>query len=412
MGNKLELFILFVSNAFFFFLCSTKWMAGYNISAGLAVLAILWIRLRMKRKLSFFPSLFFVGYFLFMGGLLLASYLSGDKDSIRVASKFLNYSIPLWICFFLLQQDISLVPATQWGIVAGTNVLNITVAQELCKNQELERVYGSFGSPNHLAMVMEAILPFLLLNTYLVVKGVNKKSPWHQKILAVLSVTTSVLAIGSILLSQSRGGIAGFVLGAVVILSSVFLNRSGLGAAKRVSVLLLVFALSAVTVFGFTMNYLKREYDPERVLLLTSAYHMWQDHKLYGVGIGRWNEVYRSKYILPGAKEPTLSLPHNNVANFFSGSGILGGGGFVIFMVSSLVYLLLAIRKHPENGYPYAMLWVWIALSVHGMVDNSLFGRYNDRLFFAMWGVTLAAVQQGKLRIAAKSSETALEEKA
>jgi hypothetical protein len=412
MGNKVEFFILFVSNAFFFFLCSTKWMAGYNISAGLAVLAILWIRLKMKRKLSFFPSLFFIGYILFMGGLLLASYLSGDEASIRVAFKFLNYSIPLWICFFLLQQDVSLVPATQWGIIAGTNVLNVCVFTELWEVHRFERIYGSFSSPNRLANVMEVILPFLLLNTFLIIKKANKESSWHQKAFAVLSVITSVLAIGSILLSQSRGGIAGFLLGAIVVLCSVFLKRFRLSTMKKIAVLLLVFILSAVTVFGFTTNYLKRSYDPERVLLLTSAYHMWQDHKLYGVGIGRWNEVYRSKYILPGAKEPTLTLPHNNIANFFSGSGILGGGGFVIFMLSSLVCLILAIQKRKENRYSYAMLWVWIALSVHGMVDNSMFGRYNDRLFFAMWGLTLAAFQQEKLRLAAKSSETALEEKA
>lgn len=42
------------------------------------------------------------------------------------------------------------------------------------------------------------------------------------------------------------------------------------------------------------------------------------------------------------------------------------------------------------SNYAYAMLWVWISFSVHGMVDNSLFARYNTRLFFAMWGVTLA----------------------
>lgn len=183
----------------------------------------------------------------------------------------------------------------------------------------------------------------------------------------------------------------------------MFLSRYGLTITKKISALFLVFILSGAVVFGFTTNYLKRSYDSERILLLTSAYRMWQDHKLYGVGISRWNDIYRKKYILPGAKEPTLTLPHNNIANFFSGSGILGGGGFVIFMLSSLVYLILTIQKRKENRYSYAMLWVWIAISVHGMVDNSMFGRYNDRLFFAMWGLTLAAIQQEKLRLAAKN---------
>lgn len=103
--------------------------------------------------------------------------------------------------------------------------------------------------------------------------------------------------------------------------------------------------------------------------------------------------------MLKGAREPKLSLPHNNIANFFSGAGVLGGGGFVLFMLSVLYVLLRALRTQPDNHYIYAMLWVWIAISVHGMVDNSFFGRYNDRLFFAMLGVALAAIRQGETRL-------------
>ena len=41
--------LLFISNVFFFFLCSTKWNAGYSISAGLAVLVIVWGRFQLNK---------------------------------------------------------------------------------------------------------------------------------------------------------------------------------------------------------------------------------------------------------------------------------------------------------------------------------------------------------------------------
>lgn len=399
MEKKWKYLLLFISNVFFFFLCSTKWNAGYSISAGLAVLVIVWGRFQLNKKVSFFPTCCIVAYFLFIGGVSLASYLSGDPASMRVAYKFLAYSIPMWVLFFLLQRDISILPAIQWGIVAGTNVLNTVVIQEIWKVHAIKRIYGPFASPNHLAMVMESILPFLLLNTVYLIKNVHRESPAREKVLTVLSIVTSVLAVGAILLTRSRGGIAGFLLGAVFAFCALFLNHTHLSGLKKISALALVFVLSGAVVFGVTVNYLNRKYDPERVLLLTSAYHMWQDHPLYGVGIGRWNEVYRAHYMLKGAREPKLSLPHNNIANFFSGAGVLGGGGFVLFMLSVLYVLLRALRTQPDNHYIYAMLWVWIAISVHGMVDNSFFGRYNDRLLFAMLGVALAAIRQGETRL-------------
>ena len=118
---------------------------------------------------------------------------------------------------------------------------------------------------------------------------------------------------------------------------------------------------------------------------------MWEDHKLYGVGFQQWNRVYQAKYILPGAKEPTLSLAHNNVANFFSGTGTLGGLGYLFFTFGSLAVLIRKLDQTRDNIYGKMMVWVWLAFFIHGMVDNSLYARFNTRLYFAMWGISLAA---------------------
>ena len=71
---------------------------------------------------------------------------------------------------------------------------------------------------------------------------------------------------------------------------------------------------------------------------------------------------------------------------------MLGGTGYLLFTFGSLGVLLCTLRKQPANEYAQMMFWVWIAIFVHGIVDNSLYAKFNTRLYFAMWGIHLAAV--------------------
>lgn len=94
-----------------------------------------------------------------------------------------------------------------------------------------------------------------------------------------------------------------------------------------------------VIVSGGTLVF-KRKYDPERLLLWRAAYQMWLDHPLYGVGFDQWNAVYRQHYISPTAKEPTLTLPHNNLANFFHARGLLAESAILYLWVLLLYFFL------------------------------------------------------------------------
>jgi len=85
-------------------------------------------------------------------------------------------------------------------------------------------------------------------------------------------------------------------------------------------------------------------------------------------------------------------LPHNNIANFFSGAGLLGGVGYLLFSCCSFYFLLKSRRENLQNGFLLMMLWVFISFFIHGMVDNTMFGKYGLRLYFAAWGITLASL--------------------
>ena len=118
---------------------------------------------------------------------------------------------------------------------------------------------------------------------------------------------------------------------------------------------------------------------------------MWEEHKLFGVGMGNWQKEYQQHYILPQAKEPNLPFPHNNIASFFSMSGTVGGIGYLIFSLGSMVFLIKKIHERPDSYYAYAMLWVCVAIFSHGMVDNTLYNKDITRMFYGMWGITMSS---------------------
>ncbi len=389
-GNWLQWMPLAVPNLYLFFLCSTKWNAGTSISAGLLGVLILLVYGWKKQKICWNSPLFLLCYVFFMGCVVLASWLTGDKASFQLSIKFLSYSLPFWLLYLILQQSPSLFQSTFWGMLTGSWVLLVLTCQDILHPLKDGRVHASFASANNFAMCLEAILPLLWLETLQVRK--EYKNSARGKVLFVVALLTSLLLTGALVLSKSRGGIAGFLLGAVtVVIASLLQKKKDWPLQKRLIVLVVALGVVAVGVFRGTIAFNQRSYDGERLLLAQSAYHMWEDHKLYGVGFQQWNRVYQAKYILPGAKEPTLSLAHNNVANFFSGTGTLGGLGYLFFTFGSLAVLIRKLDQTRDNIYGKMMVWVWLAFFIHGMVDNSLYARFNTRLYFAMWGISLAA---------------------
>ncbi len=394
MGNMAELEIkefkniveMIFINIYLFFLCSTKSLAGYNISMSIVILLTVLFCIRKKNSLVFFPSIFFFSYIIFFGGLLVASYLIGQENSIKTAVKLFSYTSPMWVLFFALQGK-KIMSSILWGMLFGTNILNVIVIYELFSLPIKERIHGSFASPNNFAMVLEAILPFLVVQIRSLISKNKKYKNIREKIIFYSSLITTALGIFGLFLSASRGGIAGFLLGGMITIFMYYRFSSIVWNKKKVFKGIGALILSIIVIVSGGTLVFKRKYDPERLLLWRAAYQMWLDHPLYGVGFDQWNAVYRQHYISPTAKEPTLTLPHNNLANFFSCTGLIGGIGYLVFMGTSLIFLFRIMKV---SNYAYAMLWVWISFSVHGMVDNSLFARYNTRLFFAMWGVTLA----------------------
>ena len=196
-----------------------------------------------------------------------------------------------------------------------------------------------------------------------------------------------------LIFTGSRGGIIGFFLGFIFLVFSNFKLKIYYKLNMKLVLLSLItiIAFSGLAMDKIDFNF-TRPYDMERVRLIQSSYNMWLDNKLVGVGLNNWQENYIQKYILPEAREPELDFPHNTIAYFFSTSGVIGGVGFLVFTFGMIVFLFNLLRKYPNNIYVQAMLWSFIAFSVHGLVDLGFLMKQGERLLFTFLGITCASV--------------------
>ena len=179
-------------------------------------------------------------------------------------------------------------------------------------------------------------------------------------------------------------------------------------------VLLVGLTLGAVF-FGLALHFgiAGRAYqkgDIHREYLLQSSYHMWLDHKITGVGLANWAPVYAKSYAVV-SEAKYLEAPHNAVAWFFSATGMIGGCGYVFFLIYYIVLLTRKIKQHSDQWILYAGLWAFIAINLHGMVDMGIILKQGARLLYLMLGLALASHPGDAVRESqfGKTSQKAME---
>lgn len=362
--------------------------AMYNITITLLVIfGIALHRETIKAAIFTHNKWFFIFYGIFCVSLMAAAFGTGIPDSITYTCNYVLFTLPLWVLFLILKTDKENLAAIQVAMVLAS-IGYIVRILSLGDAVFAQRISVFFGSPNRLAMVFEIILPFLIALCYDWFSN-RKNSSW-RRIGFVLTLVTIVGAIFGLVITQSRGGFLGFGVGLLaVVLIYILQKKYAMHFLKKAALFFSIIICLACSGAVITLNVFHRSYDQERMLLMKSTFQMWQDHNVVGVGMGNWQKEYQQRYILPEAKEPTLPHPHNNIASFFSMTGTIGGVGYLIFSVGSMIFLIKKIDEETENPYIYAMLWVCIAIFTHGMVDNTLYNKDITRMYYGMWGITL-----------------------
>lgn len=373
---------------YIFFLCSTISNAGYSISLSLLLIFAMVEIVKKKIKIKIPPFSFDIIYLAFFGLLIIAAVGSGEKEAIESTLQFFYYTIP-FIFLYLVFQYRFCERALQVGIFSAAVVLIGFSAYQFITLPIGTRISSIFVSPNRLPMVLEVFFPFMGSFLFMYYKRENRNF-----IVFIGMGVVLLLTVIALLLTQSRGGIIGIAFGFLflLIVRFSFLQTSGGKLKKGFIFLSTIIFMSGIGGWA-TQNILQRSYDMERILLLKSSYEMWSDHKLYGVGFDRWDEEYQEKYISPVAKEKKLDMPHNTVAFFFSATGSVGGIGYLLFIFGTIIILVKKMIDYPENMYLQAMLWAFIAMFAHGLVDAGITNKFAARLLFGFLGITMASLR-------------------
>ena len=380
--------VLFGIVSFLSIYASSSIISNALYSNSMAVLFILTVYTGYKSSLKTIqlPDRFFsLVYFSFFVLLIVDALLLGQRDSLLLALKYVYWSVvPFLVFYFSLQryfQERTLIA----GISLGLFTLCSYGFYQFMIFPLGTRIKSYIYHPNAFAQFLILSIPFLIV--YLIHR--KKRSAFSLAIGAVVLLSCFLLV-----LSGSRGAIVGFCLGGLLcLLVQLTLKKKLTVKMFRVilAVLLLMAALGGVFAFNFENTKLGavRPYDHERVLLWQSGCHMWQDHKLLGVGLNRWPEEYKEHYISPAAKEPNLKHPHNTCIYFFATTGLLGGCGYLLFTFGVLVYVIIQLKKHPENIFLSALLWTFLAVMIHGLVDS--ISKDELRLLNTYLGIALAS---------------------
>lgn len=378
----LNKFLFILIALYCFFSGAQVYNASYSIITGLVIIAIILSCLgNIKYVLYKMPKEVYWALGIFLTCILTASIAIGDIRSVKKSLIFGYWMLPLFFIYLLNNRKLHKI-SINVGLHSALFVTSSSAIIEFLKIHR--RVDGIYGQPNHLASMLDLLLPFCIMSlAYVYSKTKNKL------LVAVLSVNV-IAGLYALHISGSRGGLLGVVLGLVSTTIIYIVKNYKLKNNRALYICVATISILSICSLGVSLANMKRGYDYERVALVKSSYNMWKDHKIVGVGVANWAYEYQNKYILPEAKEPKLDMPHNVFAYFFSTSGIIGGFGYCVCMI--ILTLVLIRNLNIGNWYCIAMLWALFAINLHGCVDVGLTLKSAARLFYMCLGIALAEI--------------------
>lgn len=317
--------------------------------------------------------------------ILLPGVISHDWASMKLALSYAAYALPFFMCWFI-RCKYRVDAGMQWGILLGAGVVFALGLYEWSLFP-LKRIEVFFSHPNKLGTFIAVSLPVLCF-------GLMQVRHYFLKII-YLAVIAAGLAC--LCLTESRGAIVGLFGGAAIACVIGVYHRKHRITRKKLIAGLAVTLICLIAGGGLTANIISerkglQKIGGERIMMLEASYHMWQDHKLVGVGLAHWQENYYSKAYHPSdAKEKGTEMPHNMMANFFSTTGTLGGIGYCVFLLASFVGLYKMMGSTTNIYFSISAMTVFLAFTIQSMVDQTIIYNTLARIYFALMGYFFAA---------------------
>lgn len=365
-----------------FALFSNLTIAGGNIFLVPLVL-VFFLRMASKRddwRLALPDRRLTIALLLLICATAISALCSVDPSKVgKVVDYYGYHMLPLYAVLLMVREKERLLGIA--SCVAASFAINgVAILYEGIVQQN-HRADG-FAQPMTAAGFLSMIVPALIL---LCMTG---KVP--QKYRLFLGILT-VLGIVSLLLNGTRGAWIAVAVSCTVV---------GFMAVQRkkrffFGLLIAVFVFGGIFSFSpilsgrlATIGDMQFQSNSERILLWKSAFHMFEDHPIAGVGLSRFREEYQGGYILPEAKEPHLDHAHNNIMHMLAECGIIGVSALLIFWLTWFSYGVVSWRKM-RSVAALVFLVVLLGSFLQGLTEYNLGRSFVMKVYWLLLALCL-----------------------
>lgn len=330
-----------------------------------------------------------LGALLFVTGAALATALASDRalaarELRTVVVEPLACGYVAWWCLRAPNRRPWLVAAL---VLSGLVIAGVALVRawrgDVVVAQEVLRLVGPSGSPNHLALYLDRVIPLAAAVAWL---GPRSARPW--------AVVALVVLVPVALLTWSLGGWLALWLAALALVAAAGQRR--VVATWLVLSLSLGVVVASVVAFGGELvpERLRARFDPQtgtalvRLGVWEAGLRMALAHPLTGVGPDNFRLLY-AEYGEEVWREPDLSHPHNLVLDAWLRAGLAGLAGYLL-----LLGLLLRAswrRTRSATGWDRALgagvFGALVAAITHGLVDREYFAVDLAIVFWLLWAL-------------------------
>lgn len=342
-----------------------------------------------RRLATWRPSAWDLAALLFVGGAALATATALDRSlaarelrTVVVEPVLCGYVA--WYCLRRPLRRVGLVAALllSGGVVAALAVLRVWQG-DVVMAQGVLRLTGPYGSPNHLALYLDRVVPLAAAVAWL---GPRSARGWALAALAALVLVA--------LLTWSLGGWLALWVGTLALVAAA--GRRRLVAGWLALSLGLAVVAASLLVFGGDLvpERLRARFDPEtgtglvRVGVWQAGLRMALAHPVTGVGPDNFRLLY-AEYGENVWREPDLSHPHNFILDTWLRAGLAGLAGYLALLGLALSAAWRRARRAAgwDRALGAGVLAALAAGVAHGLVDREYFAVDLAFVFWLLWAL-------------------------
>jgi O-antigen ligase len=332
------------------------------------------------------PFLGFIG----IGAMQLALHWSADPFLTRIELlRFAAYFIVFFLCAQVFREAADLVKLAWFLVFLGFSVGLLGIIQHFTSEgtiywiRQLPQggdVFGPYVNRNHFAGFVELVVPVGL--ALLVFRGVRRD-------LFPLAGLLTILPVGALILSGSRGGIVCFGF-EVAVLALLARTRKGPQGATMIAVAFVALAsLALIAWLGagkaierFSKTRIGDVTLSRRASMFRGAEHIFFDHPVKGVGLGTIVTVFPGYDT--GYDGLVVDHVHNDYIETLAETGLLGGLcgiAFLWLLFRGAWRSFTAEQGHFSRALHAGAIAAVCGILLHSFVDFNLHIPSNAMLF-------------------------------